>query len=69
MLLCFVVDVDGNSAVFSKHKPTLEAKVLQAAVQAGGRLTRVSFGSADGVSGRCIATDASSRTRTMSPGT
>ena len=50
LLLCFVINQDIASALYSKNKAVLEARVLQAAVRAGNRLNRVNWDSPDGVS-------------------
>ena len=49
LLLCFAIDQDVASALYSKNKAVLEAQVLQAAVQAGSRLNRVNWDSPDGI--------------------
>ena len=50
LLLCFVINQDIASALYSKNKAVPEARVLQAAVRAGNRLNRVNWDSPDGVS-------------------
>ena len=49
LLLCFAIHHDCNSAVFSKHKPTLEDQIRQAYQASGSRLRAITWGGPDGV--------------------